>query len=61
MVNVLDNYKLIELEINGDTETVRINTSEAWNVLEFEVNGKKAVVNENNKIKKDKSNILFKI
>ena len=29
MVNVLDNYKLIELEINGNTETVRINTSEA--------------------------------
>lgn len=50
MLNVLDGYKLINLEIDGEERALRINTSEAWNVLEVEVNGKTIVVNEGDTI-----------
>ncbi len=50
MVNVTNNYKLIDLEINGEQMTVQINTPDAWNVFEFVVNHTTTAVNEGDMI-----------
>lgn len=36
MLEVKENYKLINLNIDGNVRTLPINTSEAWNVFECE-------------------------
>jgi len=51
MINVADNYKLIELEIDGEMRTERINPSDAWNVFEVvSLEGKKTTIHEGNAI-----------
>lgn len=47
MVNVTNNYKLIDLTIDGEEMTLPINTSDAWSVMEVQFDGKTIVVNEN--------------
>ena len=46
MVNVTENYKLMEI----DGEEKKVNTSEAWNVFEFEYEDKITTVNEGDTI-----------
>ena len=50
MVNVSDNYKLINLEVDGEDRIIQINTSDAWNVMEIQFEGKTIVINENDTI-----------
>jgi hypothetical protein len=50
MVNVTENYKLVEVLINGKLETVKINTSDAWNVFEFISDEKTFKVEENDQV-----------
>lgn len=53
MILVTDNYKLLDIEIDGDVRTERVDTSKAWNVVEVMGNqGSKTItVHEGNKIK----------
>lgn len=46
MVNVVNGYKLIEVMIDGKVRVIPIDTKEAWNVFEFEFEGKTYKVNE---------------
>lgn len=54
MVNVVDGYKLVGINIDGETKIIKINPSDAWNVFESVVeteNGKvKTTVNEGDTI-----------
>jgi hypothetical protein len=50
MVNVVSSYKLLTTEIDGKEKTIKVNTSDAWNVFEFVFDGKKGVVSEGDDI-----------
>jgi hypothetical protein len=50
MVSVNRNYKLINLEIDGEERTEEIDTKEAWSVMEVEVDGQNFTVNEGDEI-----------
>ena len=50
MLNIVDNYKEIELEIDGETRIEQINTSDAWNVFEATVDGKNVKIQEGDNI-----------
>lgn len=49
MINVTDNYKLVEMEIEGEVRTERLD-EKPWNVVEVEFEGKKTTVNEGDEI-----------
>jgi len=50
MVNIVDNYKLVNVFVDNLEKTVKVNTSEAWNVIEFEFDGNKTTINEGDEI-----------
>lgn len=50
MVEVNRNYKLINLEIDGEERTEEIDTKEAWSVMEIAVDGVNVTVHEGNQI-----------
>lgn len=49
MINVVDNYKLVTLEIDGEEVTERLD-DKPWNVMEIEFEGKTTTVNEGDPI-----------
>jgi len=50
VLNVTDNYKLIDLEIDGKPRTLKINTSDAWGVMDVQTESGVVTVNEGDKI-----------
>lgn len=50
MLEVVSNYKLINLDVDGKEKTVQINPSDAWSVMEVVVNGNTLTVNEGDEI-----------
>lgn len=50
MVDITDNYKLVNVFVDSTEKTVRVNTSDAWNVVEFEFEGAKTTINEGDEI-----------
>jgi len=51
MINITDSYKLLKIEVDGVERIFKVNTSEAWNVLEAEIEGKTIVINEGDEVK----------
>lgn len=49
MINVTQNYKLVEMEIDGEMRTERLD-EKPWNVVEVEFEGKTTTVNEGDQI-----------
>jgi hypothetical protein len=50
LINVTSTYKLINLLIDGKLQTVKINPSEAWTVMEIETEDGTLTINEGDKI-----------
>jgi hypothetical protein len=50
LINVSNTYKLIDILIDGEYKTVRINPSDAWGVMEVETEDGVLTVNEGDKI-----------
>jgi hypothetical protein len=50
VINVVESYKLIDLEIDGEEKRLKIDTKEVWNVFESEFEGNTVTVNEGDKI-----------
>jgi len=46
MLEVVDNYKLIDVEIDGVKKTLQIDTKDAWGVMEVQSGDKVIKVNE---------------
>lgn len=49
MVNVSDNYKLVNMEIDGEERTERLD-EKPWNVMEVEFEGKTTTIQEGDEI-----------
>jgi hypothetical protein len=50
MVNVSDNYKLVNMEIDGEERTERLD-EKPWNVMEVEFEGKTTTIQEGDEIR----------
>lgn len=49
MVNVVDNYKLINVEVDGEERIEKLD-EKPWNVMEVEFEGKTTTIQEGNQI-----------
>jgi hypothetical protein len=49
MINVVDNYKLVNMEIDGEERTERLD-EKPWNVMTVEFDGKETVIQEGDEI-----------
>jgi hypothetical protein len=51
MIKVSDSYKLLKINVDGVERIFKVNTSDAWNVLEVEIDSKVVVINEGDEVK----------
>lgn len=49
MINVTDNFKLVDIEIDGEVRTERLD-EKPWNVMTVEFEGKETTIEEGNQI-----------